>query len=176
MKRIYIILIIIVILLIIGITIFNSHSFESRLIRYIKSKGFVQGIGDIYENKDNKNTCNKDTDDNCSNINYYFNIVDYKYIKKIVEKQDNVLFELSMTYGYKNQTINFNYRVSHENGTLIYKGNYSDEFECNLDFNHGIDIKDENEFCNYIFTEVNNFNSESQFFIQNTKYLNKMSE
>jgi len=183
-KILVIILIIFVVLVLLRFIMREDK--EDKLGNYLISKGFVKEedstmyhkqVSDItieeYENKVN----------NKENTTYemlYFNTYNYHFIKDKMIYEDDISKSFNPIYNYKDNTLTYVYRINMYNTNIIIEGSYdnnTEEYICNPTFASEIDIDNANEdICNSIKYDVEDFSYEALTLITSTDILNEMKK
>ena len=181
-KNIIIISAITLLLTILTIIINITDNNKNVLPKYLKSVGFKE-IKDttLYKkqiSKINEEEHNSNIENNIKSEYeiHYFNIDTFEYTKNKITYNDNITKDYTPTYSYKDNKINYIYRVYYENANIIFEGQYNlknKRFTCEPTFHYQVNINDiKEDICNKLKLESEIFSSEISIVIEDPKALN----
>lgn len=183
-KKIIIITSIIALLLILILIISLFKNPQTEIIEYLQSIEFVnENTTNLYSKQISNNTLeqhNKNIENNIESEYeiLYFNTDTYELTKNKIAYKDEITKDFTPTYNYKNNKLNYIYRINYNNTNIIMEGTYNinnKTFTCIPTFSYQIDIeKSKKDICNKIKLEVELFSYETQTLFDNPQLLDYM--
>ena len=172
---------------IILINIFSGTNTKENLQSYLKKQGYLsESESNIYYKKISSASLEEYTKQKAkkTTTNYemnYFDTTTYEFKKNKREYEDNMETNLNMTYNFKEDKINYNYRlVLDNNGSMVFSGTFKYQkkdfkFTCINDYSYNFNATDDDELvCDNIEVDVLNFYTEALNSVKNSKLLKEI--
>jgi uridine kinase len=110
----------------------------------------------------------------------YFNTSIFELTETKLEYSSEVSTSFIPVYNYQNNSLKYNYRITYNSTTVIYEGEYDLDdktLTCNNIYAHDINLPtNENNICEEVKTNIDNFTLEIDKLITSQKLLNYMKK
>ncbi len=158
------IVLVVILVIVVGFNIFSNS--RNGFDKFLANRGFYLDDDKAFYYKQISDTSISDyEEDKKNNVESSY---DYMYFDKYSKKLSEVINEyydkyessLNLNYKFSSDKLNYVYRINYEDVNMIIKGSYdnnTDEFKCDREFFHSVNITDKQDFCDNALYYIKSF-------------------